>query len=106
MLEHYRETHEAIFRYKSDDAKKNEISRILIEIGQSLKNNNSIEITKILPTKDRAKTATNINTAASPGIKSSKTTTINPIGPIAFKFLYAKENQKLEIHMELEWTPK
>ena len=106
MLEHYRETHEAIFRYKSDDAKKNELSRILIEIGQSLKNNDSIEITKILPTKDRAKTATNINTAASSGIKSTKTTTINPIDPIAFKFLYAKENQKLEIHMELEWTPK
>ena len=89
MLEHYRETHEAIFRYKSDDANKNELSKILIDIGQSLKNNNSIEITKILPSKDKV-----------------KSTTISLVDPIAFKFLYAKENQKLEIHMELEWNPK
>ena len=89
MLEHYRETHEAIFRYKSDEANKNELSKILIDIGQSLKNDNSVEITKILPSKDKV-----------------KSTTISPVDPIAFKFLYAKENQKLEIHMELEWTPK
>src|SRR5947209_2610746 len=31
---------------------------------------------------------------------------IIPVDPIAFKFLYAKENHKFEIHMELEWTPK
>ena len=31
---------------------------------------------------------------------------ITPIIPIAFKFLYAKEKYKLEIRMELEWTPK
>jgi PadR family transcriptional regulator, regulatory protein PadR len=105
MLEHYRETHEAIFRYKSDDAKKSELSRILIDIGQSLKNNNSIEITKILPQKDKVKTAATTNTATA-GTKSATTTTISPIDPISFKFLYAKENQKLEIHMELEWTPK
>jgi hypothetical protein len=84
-----RDTHEALFRYKSDDAKKNELSKILIDIGQSLKNYNSIEITKILPPKDKV-----------------TTTTINPVDPIAFKFLYAKENQKLEIYIELEWTPE
>jgi PadR family transcriptional regulator PadR len=104
MLEHYRETHEAIFRYKSDEANKNELSKILIDIGQSLKNNNSIEITKILPSKDKVKTAATTNTATA-GTKSATTTTISPIDPISFKFLYAKENQKLEIHMELEWTP-
>jgi DNA-binding PadR family transcriptional regulator len=100
MLEYYRETHEALFRYKSDDAIQ---SKILIDIGQSLKNNNSIEITKILPPKDKVKTATTTNTTTA-GTKSATTTTINPVDPIAFKFLYAKENQKLEIHMELEWT--
>ncbi len=94
MLEHYRETHKAIFRYKSDDANKNELSKILIDIGQSLKNNNSIEITKILPSKDKATTTTGTKSAA-----------IIPVDPIGFKFLYAKENQKFEIHMELEWTP-
>ena len=96
MLEHYRETHEAIFRYKSDDANKEELSKFLIDTGQSLKNNDSIEITKILPPKDRSAAA----------ITTTKHTTIRPVNPIGFKFLYAKENHKLEIHMELEWTPK
>ena len=53
MLEHYRETHEAIFRYKNNDANKAELSKILIDIGQSLKNNNAIEIASILPSKDK-----------------------------------------------------
>jgi len=97
MLEHYRETHEAIFRYKTDDANKEELSKLLIDIGQSLKNNGSVEITKVLPPKDKA-TATTTTT--------TKPTTITPVNPIGFKFLYAKENHKLEIHMELEWTPK
>ena len=66
-----------------------------IDIGQSLKNNDSIEITKILPPKDKATATT-----------TTKHTTIRPVNPIDFKFLYAKENHKLEIHMELEWTPK
>jgi PadR family transcriptional regulator, regulatory protein PadR len=96
MLEHYRETHEAIFRYKSDDVSKDDLSKFLIDIGQSLKTNNGvIEITKILRSKD--------NAATTAGTKSS---TIIPVDPIAFKFLYAKENHKFEIHMELEWTPK
>src|ERR671932_1688472 len=94
MLEHYRETHEAIFRYKRDDASKEELSKFLIGIGQSLKNNNSIEISNILPPKDKSTTA------------RGKSATIIPVDPLSFKFLYAKENQKLEIHMELQWTPK
>jgi hypothetical protein len=94
MLEHYRETHEAIYRYKRDDASKEELSKFLISIGQSLKNDNSIEISNILPPKDKSTTA------------RGKSITITPNDPIAFKFLYAKENQKLEVHMELEWTPK
>jgi PadR family transcriptional regulator, regulatory protein PadR len=88
MLEHYRETHEAIFRYKSDDANKDKLSKFLIDIGQLLRDNKPIEITKILPSKDKA------------------ATTIRPVDPIVFKFLYAKENQKFEIHMELKWMPK
>lgn len=95
MLEHYRETHEAIFRYKRDDASKEELSKFLIGIGQSLKNNNSIEISNILPPKDKSSTA-----------RGKSAATIIPVDPLSFKFLYAKENQKLEIHMELEWTPK
>src|ERR687885_476660 len=94
MLEHYRETHEAIFRYKRDDTSKEQLSKFLIGIGQSLKNNNSIEISNILPPKDKSTFA------------RGKSATIIPVDPLSFKFLYAKENQKLEIHMELEWTPK
>jgi PadR family transcriptional regulator, regulatory protein PadR len=90
MLEHYRETHEAIFRYKNDDTNKEELSKFLMDIGQSLKGSNSIKIKEIFPSKDKA----------------AMNTIITPVNPIGFKFLYAKENHKLEIHMELEWTPK
>jgi PadR family transcriptional regulator PadR len=86
---------EAIFRYKRDDASKQELSKFLIGIGQCLKNNNSIEISNILPPKDKSSTA-----------RGKSAATIMPVEPLSFKFLYAKENQKLEIHMELEWTPK
>ena len=95
MLEHYRETHEAIFRYKRDDTSKEDLSKFLIGIGQSLKNNNSIQISNILPLKDKSSTT-----------RGKSAATIMPVDPLSFKFLYAKENQKLEIHMELEWTPK
>src|SRR5919197_907417 len=44
MLEHYRDTHDAIYRYKRDVASKKELSKFLIGIGQSLKNNDSIQI--------------------------------------------------------------
>lgn len=94
MLEHYRDTHDAIFRYKNDDASKEELSKFLIGIGQSLQNDNSIEISNMLQSKDKPTTA------------RGKSTIITPNDPIAFKFLYAKENQKLEINMELQWTPK
>src|ERR671939_1223660 len=89
MLEHYRDTHDAIYRYKRDDASKEELSKFLIDIGQSLKNNNSIGISNIISPKDKSTTA------------RGKSITITPNDPIAFKFLYAKENQKLEVHMEL-----
>jgi PadR family transcriptional regulator PadR len=85
MLEQYRETHEAIFRYKRDDANKAELSKILIDIGQSLKNSNSIEITKILPSKDKATITTT----------GTKPTIMIPVDPIAFKFLYAKSRQRI-----------
>src|SRR5918912_758760 len=57
MLEHYRDTHDAIYRYKSDEANKNELSKFLIGIGQSLKNDNSIGISNIISPKDKSTTA-------------------------------------------------
>ena len=100
MLEHYRETHEAMFRYKDDNATIDKLSDFLINIGKSLKHNKPVEIAKFLPSiKDKATTTTT---------KADANTTIimKPIDPIAFKFLYAKENDKFEIHMEVEWMPK
>jgi len=55
-----------------------------------------MEIAKILPPKDKTTTTTT----------GTKYATIIPVDPIGFKFPYAKENQKFEIHMELEWTQK
>lgn len=71
MLEQYRKTQEAIFRYKNDDANKEELSKILIDIGQSIKNNDCIEITKVLRPRDKA--------TASAATTSTKSTTIIPV---------------------------
>jgi PadR family transcriptional regulator PadR len=104
MLEQYRETHEAMFRYKDDNASIDKLSDFLINIGKSLKDNKSVEISKFLPSiKDKATTTTITKADAN---ATTATTTIKPIDPIAFKFLYAKENDKFEIHMEVEWMPK
>ena len=85
VFENYRETHEAIYRYKKDDADKRELGKLLVELGRSLQND-TIEISKILPSKNKHR--------------------IKPVNPIGFKFLYAKENNKLELHLELGWIPR
>jgi PadR family transcriptional regulator PadR len=83
LLENYREVHESIARYKVETTRK-EISRILEGVGTEL-SQGTIETTKLFPVEKPVK--------------------IKPTEPLKFKFLYAKENQKLEVHMELEWTP-
>jgi PadR family transcriptional regulator PadR len=85
VLENYRETHESIFRHKSEVGRQ-ELSELLIKLGQSLKQP-SLDASKVFGT-------------------TGKRVRISPIEPIALKFLYAKENHKLEIHMEFEWIPK
>lgn len=85
VLENYRETHKAIYRYKKVDADKRELGKLLVDLGRSLQND-TVEITKILPSKDKH--------------------LIKPVNPIGFKFLYAKENNKLELHLELQWISK
>ncbi len=84
VLETYREAHEAIARYRVETGRK-EMSKILTDLGGSLKDG-SIEVGKLFPT--------------------GKEVTIEPTEPIRFRFLYGKENHKLEIHMEIEWIPK
>lgn len=85
VLEKYREMHEAIYRYKRNDTNRSELSKLLIDLGNGLKNDDGIEVSRIFPSKE--------------GV------VISPSEPISLKFLYAKENHKLEIHIELEWVP-
>jgi PadR family transcriptional regulator, regulatory protein PadR len=84
VLENYREAHESIARYKAQTDGK-ELSKILTELGSGIRDG-KIELSKFFSVE--------------------KNITIEPIEPLKFKFLYAKENQKLEIHMEIEWLPK
>jgi len=85
VFENYRETHKAIYRYRKDDADKGELGKLFVNLGRLLKNDR-VEITKILPSKDKH--------------------LIKPVNPIGFKFLYAKENNKLELHLDLRWISK
>jgi PadR family transcriptional regulator, regulatory protein PadR len=85
ILETYRETHQSIFRYKTE-LPKNQLSEFFTRLAGSL-NERSIDVKKLFP-------------------ESEKPTRITPTEPLRLKFLYAKENNKFEIHMELEWMPK
>lgn len=84
VLESYREAHESIARFKVETTRE-EVSEILGRLGSAFKGKEA-EISKILPIGKRA--------------------VIKPTEPLRFKFLYAKENNKLEIHMEIEWLPR
>ena len=85
ILENYRETHQSIFRYKSEIGKQ-ELSKFFVKLGDSL-GGKSVDTKSLFP--------------GSIGKKAR----ISPTEPVALKFLYARENHKLEIHMELEWVP-
>jgi PadR family transcriptional regulator len=85
ILENYRETHQSIFRYKTE-LRKPQLSVFFDELGDSLRGR-SIDLKKLFP-------------------GSEKPIRISPSEPVRLKFLYAKENHKFEIHMELEWMPK
>ena len=84
VLENYREVHESIFRYK-DVLSKEELSKALVALGEGL-GRRSVDISKILPGRQ-------------------KKILVQPTEPVTFKLLYAKEEDELEIHMELKWTP-
>jgi len=83
VLESYREVHESIFRYK-DRLSKEELSKSLVALGAGL-GRRSVDLSKVLP--------------------GQKKLLIQPTEPVTFKLLYAKEEDELEIHMELKWTP-
>lgn len=84
ILETYRETHQSIFRYKSELRKK-QVSELFTKLAESLRGK-SIAVKKLFP-------------------ESATPTRMSPTDPVRLKFLYAKENHKFEIHLELEWLP-
>ncbi len=83
LLENYREAHESISRFKAETNRR-EVSRILTELGSAI--DRGVIVTSDLFSADKA-------------VK------ITPTDPLKFKFLYAKENHKLEVHMEIGWVP-
>jgi len=84
VLENYREVHESIFRYKETLSKK-ELAKSLVALGNGI-GGPSLDISKVLP-------------------GHQKRIHIQPTEPVTFKLLYAKEEDELEIHMELKWAP-
>ena len=86
ILETYRETHQSIFRHKAE-LRKSQLSEFFASLSGSLSGSRSIDVKKLFP-------------------ESEKPARISPTEPVKLKFLYAKENNKFEIHMELEWIPK
>ncbi len=85
ILETYRETHQSIFRHRSE-FRKNELSEFLTKLASAV-GGRSIDVSTLFP-------------------DAGKGTRITPTEPVRLKFLYAKENEKFEIHMELEWMPR
>lgn len=97
ILENYRETHESIYRYKGEIKKKKDLAVLLTRVGTLLKNDEAIEIPRLPPQASRLEKYTK---------RKSFKLNINPRDEMNLRFLYSKENHKLEIHMELEWIPK
>jgi PadR family transcriptional regulator PadR len=83
ILENYREVHESILRHKVETDRK-EVSKMLIALASGFREGR-LEPSRFLPIETDVM--------------------ITPVEPLKLKFLYAKENQKLEIHMEIEWLP-
>lgn len=91
IIENHWETHQAVFRYKAEISKK-DLAKVFTHVAKSLEEKSNFEMNKIIPS-------------------AKKVVVKNPIEPIEFKFLYAKEktkegSDKFEIHIELEWNTK
>ena len=83
MIDTYRERHQALFRFKKE-CTKSEVAGMLSRLGTAFQHK-TFEFSDIFPSQERS--------------------LAKPNQPIFMKLLYAKENHKLEIHMELEWLP-
>ena len=79
----YRERHQALFQFKKS-CTRNEAADILTKLGTAFEHE-TFEFSDIFATEEKSQAY--------------------PNQPIFLKMLYAKENHKYEIHMELEWMP-
>jgi PadR family transcriptional regulator PadR len=83
MIETYRETHQALFKFKKE-CTKSEAAELLKKLGAAFECD-TFEFSEIFASEEK-RDAT-------------------PTQPVYLKLLYARENHKYEIHMELEWLP-
>jgi len=83
MIDTYREVHQALFKFKRE-CTLSEVSKMLVELGKSFENN-IVEFSEIFLSEEKSRA--------------------KPTQPVFLKLLYAKENHKHEIHLELEWLP-
>ena len=86
ILENYRETHQSIFRQKSE-LRKHELAQFFTRLGSAL-GERSVRLKELFPSTQQ------------------KSVNMAPTDPVMLKFLYAKEDHKLEVHLEFEWQPK
>src|SRR5262249_39103205 len=85
ILENYRETHQSIFRQKSE-LRKQELAQFFTRLGKAL-DEKSVNLKELFPNTQQ------------------KTVNMSPTDPLTLKFMYAKEDHKLEVHLEFEWQP-
>jgi PadR family transcriptional regulator PadR len=83
MIDTYRERHQALFKFKKS-CSRDEAAGTLTKLGTAFRHE-TIEFSDIFATEEKSQAT--------------------PSQPIFLKLLYAKENHKYEIHMELEWMP-
>jgi len=83
MIDTYRERHQALFKFKKS-CTRDEAANILTKLGTAFERE-TFEFSDIFATGEKSR--------AFPGQQ------------VFMKLLYAKENHKYEIHMELEWMP-
>jgi len=84
IIDTYRETHQALFRFRKTCTQE-EVAKMLTELGAAFEEG-TFEFSEIFPSEEKQRA--------------------EPTKPIFMRMLYAKENSKYEIHLELEWLPR
>jgi PadR family transcriptional regulator PadR len=83
MIDTYKEKHQAMFKFKKE-CTKDEVASMLARLGTAFQGK-IFEFSDVFPSEEKRQT--------------------EATEPVFVKLLYAKEDRKHEIHMELEWLP-